>query len=60
MVMWLSRGFAQDFKVNVSCLKARAAQPVSHDNIFHSVLGLLDVSTSVYESKLDLAAGCRS
>lgn len=60
MVMWLSRGFAQDFKVNVSCLKARAAQPASHDNIFHSVLGLLDVSTSIYDAKLDLAAGCRS
>ena len=29
MVMWLSRGFAQDFKVNVSCLKARAAQPAA-------------------------------
>jgi lipid A ethanolaminephosphotransferase len=32
---------------------------VSHDNFFHSVLGLMDVATTVYDPKLDLFARCR-
>lgn len=60
MVMWFSPGYARDFKVNVPCLKARAQKLASHDNLFHSVLGLLDVQTSVYERDMDLAAECRS
>lgn len=59
MVLWLSPGFTRDFGVDVSCLRARAEGPASHDNIFHSVLGLLQVSTSIYERSLDLSAGCR-
>jgi lipid A ethanolaminephosphotransferase len=40
-------------------LEKRASQRVSHDNLFHSVLGLMDVKTSVYDSSLDLFAACR-
>jgi lipid A ethanolaminephosphotransferase len=32
---------------------------VSHDNFFHSVLGLLDVQTKTYRAGLDIFAGCR-
>jgi lipid A ethanolaminephosphotransferase len=32
---------------------------VSHDNFFHSVLGLLDVETKEYRRDLDIFAGCR-
>ena len=59
MVMWFSPGYAQDFALDVACLKQRAAAPASHDNLFHSVLGLLDVQTSVYDASLDLARTCR-
>ena len=31
-----------------------SVQPVSHDNYFHTVLGLLDVETSVYKPSLDM------
>jgi lipid A ethanolaminephosphotransferase len=33
---------------------------VSHDNLFHSVLGLSGVQTNVYDKALDLFALCRS
>ena len=32
---------------------------VSHDNLFHSVLGLMNVTTRVYDPSLDLFAPCR-
>jgi len=33
--------------------------PAAHDNLFHTVLGLLDVRTEVYERSMDLSATCR-
>ncbi len=59
MVMWFSPAYARNFSLDLNCLRQRASQPAVHDNLFHSVLGLLDVNTSVYERSLDLAANCR-
>jgi lipid A ethanolaminephosphotransferase len=60
MTMWLSAGHAQARAVDADCLKQRAARPASHDHLFHTVLGLLDVSTRLYEPELDLVRGCRA
>ena len=57
-VTWLSPGFEQRAGVTVTCLRASADTPVSHDNLFHSVLGLLKVRTQVYRRALDAYAPC--
>lgn len=36
---------------------AQANSPLSHDNYFHTVLGLLDVCSEIYEADLDVLAG---
>jgi len=59
MVMWFSPGYASSFGLDTDCLRRRAMQPAAHDNLFHSVLGLLDVKTSVYDPTMDLASTCR-
>ncbi|MDM9621091.1 phosphoethanolamine--lipid A transferase [Rhizobium sp. S96] len=59
IIAWLSPDFSAASKIDMGCLAARAAEPASHDNFFHSVLGLMDVATSVYDAKLDLFATCR-
>ncbi|MFN4156141.1 MAG: phosphoethanolamine transferase [Paracoccaceae bacterium] len=59
MVMWLGEDFRAAMALDADCLTDAAAQPVSHDNLFHSVLGLLDVTTSVRDPGLDLAGPCR-
>ena len=59
MVMWFSPGFAADSGLDVACLRREAAAPASHDNLFPSVLGLLDVRTQVYDASRDLFAHCR-
>ncbi|KZE33459.1 phosphoethanolamine transferase [Crenobacter luteus] len=59
-LLWLSDGFARARRVDTACLAARRDAPYSHDNLFHSVLGLLDVQTAVYQRELDLFAPCRS
>jgi len=59
MLLWLSPKFRADFHVDIGCLQRRGSEQTSHDNFFHSVLGLLDVRTKVYDRKLDVFAPCR-
>lgn len=59
MVMWLSPGFAATSRLDVACLRREAVEPASQDNLFPSVLGLLDVRTDLYDPDRDLFAGCR-
>jgi lipid A ethanolaminephosphotransferase len=59
MVMWLSPAFASSTGVDAQCLRQHASQPVSHDYLFHSILGFMRVKTSVYAPALDIAANCR-
>ena len=59
MVMWFSPGFAAESGLDLACLKARAAQPAAHDHLFHTVLGLLDVRTSIHADPFDLSHRCR-
>jgi lipid A ethanolaminephosphotransferase len=41
-------------------LKNKTDTALTHDNYFHSVLGLMNVSSEVYQEKLDVHADCRS
>jgi lipid A ethanolaminephosphotransferase len=59
-ITWLSPGFAQRQRLDAACLRGRADVEISHDHYFHSVLGLLDVQTSVYQPGLDAYAACRA
>ncbi len=61
MILWMSDGYAQRFGVDRECLRRQAAAGgTSHDHLFHSLLGLLDVQTATRAPALDLAAACRS
>jgi lipid A ethanolaminephosphotransferase len=40
------------------CLRAQAATRLTHDHLFHSVLGLMQVGTQAYRRALDAYAGC--
>lgn len=59
MVFWSTPGFAERMAVDQQCLLEQRNQPLSHDNVLHTVLGLLDVSTSVRKPTLDFVRSCR-
>ena len=42
-----------------ACLREKRDQPLTHDHLFHSVVGLLGISASEYQAGLDLFAACR-
>jgi len=58
-VMWLSAAFRRDFHIEQNCMAGQAGRPVSHDNLFHSLLGVLDVQTTAYDPGMDIFAPCR-
>jgi lipid A ethanolaminephosphotransferase len=58
MLMWLSPGFSAARGIDTACMKARSNDDVSQDNLFHSVLGLMQVRTPEYDATLDLFARC--
>lgn len=61
MTMWFSPGYAGSLGLDVSCLKKKAATTsASHDNYFHTVLGLMRVWSPEYLADQDLLAGCLS
>ncbi|GAB3358877.1 phosphoethanolamine transferase [Lysobacter tyrosinilyticus] len=60
LLVWLSPQFAATRGVDVGCLRQRSAEAVSQDNLFHSVLGLMQVRTPEYNAGLDLFARCQS
>jgi lipid A ethanolaminephosphotransferase len=58
MITWLSPHFEQLSRVSTRCLQTQRDKALSHDNLFHSVLGLMAVKTSVYQRELDFFATC--
>jgi lipid A ethanolaminephosphotransferase len=57
-ISWLSNDFVHRFGINSACLTQQKDKRLSHDNYFHSVLGLLDIRTSAYKPELDVYADC--
>ncbi|MDB5556106.1 MAG: sulfatase [Rhizobium sp.] len=58
-VAWFSPEFSSATGLDVACLKRGAAEPASHDNLFHTVLGMMMIATSAYDEALDRFAACR-
>ncbi len=59
MVMWFSPLYKNAFGLDGACVAQRSGSEFSHDNFFHSVLGLLDIETKAYAAELDIFAPCR-
>jgi lipid A ethanolaminephosphotransferase len=60
MVFWASPGFERSAGLDAACLRERAKAAVQHDHLFHSLLALLDVRTSLYDAAFDFTRGCRA
>ena len=59
MVAWLGHDLQQRSQLSGACVRAGADAPLTHDALYHSVLGLLDVQTPTYQRSLDAFAACR-
>ncbi|MCJ8207768.1 phosphoethanolamine--lipid A transferase [Pseudomonas sp. RGM2987] len=59
MLAWFSDSYQKSFSVDTHCLQLSREKPLSQDNLFHSMLGLLEVNSQVYNRDLDMFANCR-
>ena len=60
MVLWMSPDFSRSAGVDVDCLRREAPRPWTHDNLFHTTLGLLRVQAPEYAPELDITRPCRA
>jgi lipid A ethanolaminephosphotransferase len=58
-LLWASDGYALRTQLSVTCLQARADESVSHDVLYHTILGAAETRDRVYDPRLDLLAPCR-
>ena len=59
--LWMSPAFSQSGDYNQACLEQRAQnEQYSHDNLFDSVLGLMQINTELYRPAQDIFASCRN
>ena len=49
-IMW----FGDNFKIDKKSLNAISSKKFSQDNLFHTILGLMEVNTSVYNKNMDI------
>lgn len=56
-VLWLGKDAKAAYSAD--CLADETRRPQSHDNLFHSVLGMMRVETRVRDPALDLFSACR-
>ena len=57
-IVWLSDKMQQSFSIDYNCLNKLQSTEISHDNYFHSVLGLMNVQTPYYSQQLDIFSKC--
>lgn len=46
--------FGDSFNIDRKLLQKKASKRFSHDNLFHTILGLMEIKTSVYDKQLDI------
>lgn len=59
-ITWISDSFSTQTGLDSTCLRtSEKTAAFSHDNLFHTVLGMMGVETSAYQKSLDAFAPCR-
>lgn len=58
MVAWLSNQFMQLEHWDAACISNQAKLPRSHDHLYSTLLGLMEIETSEYQRSLDVFEDC--
>ena len=49
-IMW----FGDSFEIDKNALKKKSANAFSQDNLFHTIIGLMEIETDVYDQSMDI------
>lgn len=60
-ILWMSNSFADTMNVDLGCIgKVSDVIPISHDNLFPSVLTMMNVKTTLKDERLDIFKSCQN
>ena len=59
-LVWMPKETQKDLSVDINCLKNISEEYISHDNIFHTVLGFAGAKTQIYNPEYDILNKCRT
>ncbi|CNH57200.1 phosphoethanolamine transferase EptA [Yersinia pekkanenii] len=60
-LMWLSPEYTKNYGIDRQCLSKRAQHDeISQDNLFHTLLGMVNIQTTEYQPGMDLLQKCRT
>ena len=57
--LWFSDKAITDSHIDADCLKKKNRADNSHDNLFHTMLGITGTETKLYNKDLDVTSACR-
>lgn len=58
MLWWMSDAYASTQQLKAECMAQRTTQKLSHDNLFHSLLGIFQISSKIHRQSLDVFRPC--
>lgn len=59
LIVWTSKDYDAAARFDRACAERLAQSAFSHDNVYHTLLGMMDVRTVVYRPELDMFGACR-
>jgi lipid A ethanolaminephosphotransferase len=58
LIIWMTDGYRRRVAIDSACVQAELQSFLTHDNIYHTVLGALGVRNAHYDQDLDLLGVC--
>ena len=58
LLMWMSDGYKKRAQLSESCLRSKLQQAYSHDNLYSTVMGVMERRNRFYKREMDMLAGC--
>ncbi|MBF0311012.1 MAG: phosphoethanolamine--lipid A transferase [Magnetococcales bacterium] len=60
MMLWFTPDYPAESGIDTACLTARRGEAYTHQNLFHTLMGLMALESADYRAELDLTAACRA
>jgi lipid A ethanolaminephosphotransferase len=60
LIFWASANYAERAELRMGCVSQHASDESSHDNLYHTVMGIAELRNDLYQGQLDLLSPCRA
>jgi lipid A ethanolaminephosphotransferase len=54
LVLWFGKELIRTQNLDMDLLRRQRNKAISHDEVFHTVLGVLEIQTDIYKKEKDL------